>query len=244
MLSNARNMVVGVAASKFENRAVLATSLETASAVCTKQEAPSYTRRIPSCYLSIYRVGRPKLAEMWRAARRGLSSAPSPCTYEGTPSQRTLLALKPDTVQRGLIGALLGRFEQRGFKVVGLKMLQPSRELAESHYEEHRGKAFYERACTFIASGPLVAAVLEGRGVIGATRAMIGSTEPLESTPGTIRFDYGAHWRRNLVHGSDSEAAAAREIPLWFRPEELCQWEHCASSWVYELPTARTRFDE
>ena len=181
---------------------------------------------------------------MWRAARRGLSSAPSPCTYEGTPSQRTLLALKPDTVQRGLIGALLGRFEQRGFKVVGLKMLQPSRELAESHYEEHRGKAFYERACTFIASGPLVAAVLEGRGVIGATRAMIGGTEPLECAPGTIRFDYGAHWRRNLVHGSDSETAAAREIPLWFRPEELCQWEHCASSWVYELPTARTRFDE
>ena len=185
-----------------------------------------------------------KTCRMWRAARRGLSSAPSPCTYEGAPSQRTLLALKPDTVQRGLIGALLGRFEQRGFKVVALKMLQPSRELAESHYEEHRGKAFYERACTFIASGPLVAAVLEGRGVIGATRAMIGGTEPLECAPGTIRFDFGAHWRRNLVHGSDSETAAAREIPLWFRPEELCQWEHCASSWVYELPTARTRFDE
>ena len=181
---------------------------------------------------------------MWRGARRALSSAPSPCTYEGTPSQRTLLALKPDTVQRGLIGALLSRFEQRGFKVVGLKMLQPSRELAESHYEEHRGKPFYERACTFIASGPLVAAVLEGRGVIGATRTMIGATEPLDCTPGTIRFDYGAHWRRNLVHGSDSETAAAREISLWFRPEELCQWEHCASSWVYELPTARTRFDE
>ena len=183
-------------------------------------------------------------ASMWRAARRALSSVPSPCTYEGAPSQRTFLALKPDTVQRGLIGALLGRFEQRGFKVIGLKMLQPSRELAESHYEEHRGKAFYERACTFITSGPLVAAVLEGRGVIGATRAMIGGTEPLECAPGTIRFDYGAHWRRNLVHGSDSETAAAREIPLWFRPEELCQWEHCASSWVYELPTARTRFDE
>ena len=183
-------------------------------------------------------------ASMWRAARRALSSVPSPCTYEGAPSQRTFLALKPDTVQRGLIGALLGRFEQRGFKVIGLKMLQPSRELAESHYEEHRGKAFYERACTFITSGPLVAAVLEGRGVIGATRAMIGGTEPLECAPGTIRFDYGAHWRRNLVHGSDSETAAAREIPLWFRPEELCQWEHCASSWIYELPTARTRFDE
>lgn len=185
-----------------------------------------------------------KLQSMWRAARRGLSSLPSPCTYEGAPSQRTFLALKPDTVQRGLIGALLGRFEQRGFKVIGLKMLQPSRELAESHYAEHRGKAFYERACTFITSGPLVATVLEGRGVIGATRAMIGGTEPLECAPGTIRFDYGAHWRRNLVHGSDSETAAAREIPLWFRPEELCQWEHCASSWVYELPTARTRFDE
>ena len=209
-----------------------------------KRTQPALSRDICQTAVDFSTVRETCIAWMWRAARRGLSSAPSPCTYEGAPSQRTLLALKPDTVQRGLIGALLGRFEQRGFKVVGLKMLRPSRQLAESHYEEHRGKAFYERACTFIASGPLVAAVLEGRGVIGATRAMIGGTEPLECAPGTIRFDYGAHWRRNLVHGSDSETAAAREIPLWFRPEELCQWEHCASSWVYELPTARTRFDE
>jgi nucleoside-diphosphate kinase len=180
--------------------------------------------------------------------RRHCSAAaappPSPCTHEGTPSQRTLLALKPDTVQRGLVGALLARFEQRGFKVVGLKMLQPTRELAERHYEEHRGKHFYERACCFLTSGPVVAAVLEGREVISATRAMIGATEPLESAPGTIRFDYGAHWRRNLVHGSDSDEAAAREIELWFRPEELVGWEHSAAPWVYELPSARTRFDE
>ena len=173
---------------------------------------------------------------MWRAARRALSSVPSPCTYEGAPSQRTFLALKPDTVQRGLIGALLGRFEQRGFKVIGLKMLQPSRELAESHYEEHRGKAFYERACTFITSGPLVAAVLEGRGVIGATRAMIGGTEPLECAPGTIRFDYGAHWRRNLVHSSSDEQSAAREIALWFEPAEIVPWEPSLARWLCELP--------
>ena len=102
---------------------------------------------------------------MWRAARRALSSVPSPCTYEGAPSQRTFLALKPDTVQRGLIGALLGRFEQRGFKVIGLKMLQPSRGWRRATTRSTAARPFTS-ACTFITSGPLVAAVLEGRGVI------------------------------------------------------------------------------
>ena len=176
------------------------------------------------------------------AALRHSSTGPSPCTFEGAPSQRTLIALKPDTVHRGLVGTLLARFEQRGFKVVALKMMQPSRELAERHYEEHRGKHFHERACCFLCSGPVVAAVLEGRGVIAAARRMIGVTEPLESAPGTIRADFGAHWRRNLVHGSDSEVAAEREIRLWFKPEELVPWESCAAEWVYETPSARISF--
>lgn len=139
---------------------------------------------------------------------------------------------------------MLSRFEQRGFKIVGLKMVQPSRKLAECHYEEHRGKPFFERACVFLCSGPVVATVVEGRGVIAAARKMIGSTDPMDAVPGTIRFDFGAHWRRNLIHGSDSPESAAREIALWFQPEEILAWDHTIAPHVYELPTSKIIFED
>ena len=178
---------------------------------------------------------------MLRSALRRMTT--SPCTYEGEPAQRTLIAFKPDTLQRGLLGELVQRFERRGLKLVGLKMLRPSRALVEEHYHEHRGKPFFERACVFVASGPVVASVWEGRGAISAVRALIGKTEPLECPPGTIRGDFGAHWRRNLVHGSDSVESAEREIKLWFSPEELHPWEQATAPWLYELPDSKITWD-
>ncbi|KAL1520770.1 hypothetical protein AB1Y20_022336 [Prymnesium parvum] len=160
----------------------------------------------------------------------------SRCTYEGTRAQRTLVVFKPDTLQRGLLGELMQRFERRGFKPVGFKMLRPSMELARLHYEEHREKPFFSRACGFLASGPVVASAWEARGVIAAVRQMVGGTEPLENAPGTIRGDYGVHWRRNLIHSSSDEQTAAREVALWFRPDELVGWEQSVAEWLYELP--------
>lgn len=160
------------------------------------------------------------------------------CTYDGTPAERTFIACKPDSLQRALLGEVFGRFERRGFQLCALKLLVPSRSLVEAHYEEHRGKAFFERACVFMASGPVVASVWEGRGAVSACRAMIGVTEPLESAPGTIRGDFGVHWRRNLVHGSDSVDSAEREINLWFEPHELVAWTRPSAPWLYELPSS------
>ena len=128
------------------------------------------------------------------------------------------------------------RFERRGFKVIGFKMLWPTTELAAAHYEEHRERHFFGRACGFLTSGPVVASVWEARGVVAAVCGMVGGTEPLDCPPGTIRGDYGVHWRRNLIHSSSDPESAAREIALWFEPAELVPWEQATSPWLYELP--------
>lgn len=166
-------------------------------------------------------------------ARAACSSA---CTFEGEPAERTLVVFKPDSLQRALLGELLSRFERRGFKAVGMKLLQPSRTLTDQHYDEHRDKPFFDKASGFLSSGPVVASVWEARGAIAAARAMVGATEPLESPLGTIRADYGVHWRRNLVHSSACAVSARREIDLWFRPEELVPWAQSHAGWLYELP--------
>ena len=179
------------------------------------------------------------------AHRRALTaSAPPPVTHDGEPAQRTFIALKHDALQRGLCGEILARFERRGLKPIALKLLQPTRALAEAHYAEHREREFFERVCVFLSSGPVVACVLEGRGVISAARKMLGPTETLDAPPGTIRGDYGVHWRRNLCHASDSEESAAREIALWFREEELAPWDQTNAPWLYELPSSKIKFGE
>lgn len=142
--------------------------------------------------------------------------------------------VKPDGVQRGLVGEILGRFERKGYKVVALKMLRVTRELAERHYGEHRGKPFFEGLVAFITSGPVVAAVLEGRDVIAGVRQMMGPTDPAKAPPGTIRGDFGIDVGRNVVHGSDGPASAAREIALFFTPEELIDWRRTIDTWIYE----------
>ncbi|KRX36163.1 Nucleoside diphosphate kinase [Trichinella murrelli] len=147
---------------------------------------------------------------------------------------RTLVVVKPDGVQRGLIHQVLRRFEQRGFKLVSLKMLMANDDLLNKHYAEHVGKGFFPSLKAYMSSGPVVAMVWEGRDVVKAARNMLGATRPLESAPGTLRGDFCIDVGRNLVHGSDSVESAKREIALWFKPEELCKWEQSTHSWIYE----------
>lgn len=149
--------------------------------------------------------------------------------------ERTLVLIKPDGVQRGLIGEIIKRFEQRGFKIAGMKLMQASRDLAERHYAEHQGKPFYEGLVGFITSAPLVALVLEGKNAVAAARhTMGGQTNPLNASTGGIRGDFALDLGRNLVHGSDGVESAEREIALWFRPEEIVTWERAVDRWIYE----------
>jgi nucleoside-diphosphate kinase len=150
------------------------------------------------------------------------------------PAERTFLAIKPDGVQRGLVGEIIGRFERKGFKLVGLKQLIPSRELAESHYGVHRERPFFPGLVDFITSGPVVAMVWEGDGVIQSARLMIGATKPLEADPGTIRGDLAINIGRNVIHGSDGPETAAYEISLWFVEQELSAWTPADQSWRSE----------
>lgn len=154
--------------------------------------------------------------------------------FEEFGVERTFLAIKPDGVQRGLVGEIIRRFEAKGFTLVGLKLMKVSRELAEQHYDVHREKKFFAGLVDFITSGPLVAMVWEGEGVVASARKIIGATNPLTSEPGTIRGDYGISIGRNLIHGSDAVETAQREISLWFKEEELVGWEPTVASWIYE----------
>ena len=146
--------------------------------------------------------------------------------------QQTLILLKPDAVQRRLVGAITDRFERKGLRLAGLKLVHPSRELAEKHYAVHKGKSFYESLLAFLTSGPTVAMVWEGREAVAACRALMGLTDGAKSPPGTIRGDFGLSVQNNLVHGSDSPENAAAEIALWFRPEELVAFTPTDATWV------------
>lgn len=148
--------------------------------------------------------------------------------------ERTFIAIKPDGVQRGLAGEIIRRFETKGFTLVGLKFLQPSRELAEQHYAVHKERPFFAGLVDFITSGPVVAMVWEGDGVIASARKLIGATNPLNAEPGTIRGDLGANIGRNIIHGSDAPETAEYEISLWFKPEELVSWTPTLMPWVHE----------
>jgi nucleoside-diphosphate kinase len=146
--------------------------------------------------------------------------------------QRTLLLVKPDGVQRQLVGRVLSRFEERGLKIVGLKLVQTDRALAEQHYAVHREKPFFTGLVDFITSAPLVAAALEGPNAIAVVRAMNGATRPHEAEPGSIRGDFALETAQNLVHASDSPENAEAELALWFRPEELLAYDREVDRWV------------
>ena len=148
--------------------------------------------------------------------------------------ERTFLAIKPDGVQRGLVGEIIRRFETKGFTLVGLKFLKVSRELAEQHYGVHRERPFFGGLVEFITSSPVVATVWEGDGVIASARKIIGATNPLTAEPGTIRGDFGLNIGRNLIHGSDAPETAQQEIALWFKEEELVSWQPHLTPWLHE----------
>ncbi|MGB9885792.1 MAG: nucleoside-diphosphate kinase [Moorellales bacterium] len=148
--------------------------------------------------------------------------------------ERTLVMVKPDGVQRGLVGEIISRLERRGYRLVGIKMLQLSRQMAEEHYAEHRGKPFFEGLVNYIGSGPVVAMVWEGKGVVAGVRQLMGSTNPAQAAAGTIRGDLAVDVGRNVVHGSDSVASAEREIAFYFRPEELVEYRRAGEEWLYE----------
>ena len=152
----------------------------------------------------------------------------------GSRHERTFIAVKPDGVQRGLVGQIIQRFEAKGYTLVGMKLLTPSKQLAESHYADLSSQPFFAGLVEFITSGPVVAMVWEGKGVVKGGRTLIGATNPAESLPGSIRGDLCVDIGRNIIHGSDSPASAAHEIALWFKPEEVHSWAAAEATWVYE----------
>jgi len=148
--------------------------------------------------------------------------------------ERTLVIVKPDGVQRGLIGPIITRLEQRGLKIVGLKMMQITPDLARKHYAIHEGKPFFDGLIRYITSAPVVVMVVEGKKAIEVVRATMGATNPVTAAPGTIRADYALEIGRNLVHGSDGPETAQTEIALFFKPEELLDYSRDTDKWIFE----------
>jgi nucleoside-diphosphate kinase len=148
--------------------------------------------------------------------------------------QRTLVLVKPDGVQRGLVGAIVARLERRGLKLIGLKMMRISTEVAAHHYAEHQGKPFFDGLIAFITSGPVVAMIWEGREAVTVVRSLMGATDPLKAGPGTIRGDLALDLGMNLIHGSDSPARAETEIALFFERGELHVYDRTADRWIRE----------
>jgi nucleoside-diphosphate kinase len=149
-------------------------------------------------------------------------------------SERTLVIVKPDGVQRGLVGPILSRLEARGLKLVGLKLVQVSQSLAEQHYAEHLGKPFYEGLLRYITSAPVIVACVEGTSAVQMVRNSVGATNPLNAAPGTIRGDFALDIGRNLIHASDAPETAQRELALWFSGDELVEYMRETDRWIFE----------
>ncbi len=148
--------------------------------------------------------------------------------------ERTLVLIKPDGVQRGLVGEIISRLERRGLRIVAAKFMQVSRDLAERHYAVHKGKPFYAGLISYITSAPVMAMVWEGPNAIGAVRQTMGATRPTEAAPGTVRHDLGLEVGRNLTHASDGPETAREEIDLWFQESELVAWRRDLDRWIFE----------
>ncbi len=148
--------------------------------------------------------------------------------------QTTLIILKPDAIHRRLIGPIITRFENKGLRIIGMKMMKVTRALAEQHYAEHKGKPFYDDLIAFITSSPVLALAVRGNDAVAVCRKLIGKTKGTEAEPGTIRGDFGLSGAFNLVHGSDSETSAARELELWFNTNELNDYVPVTEHWIYQ----------
>lgn len=148
--------------------------------------------------------------------------------------ERTFVMIKPDGVQRCLVGEIISRIERKGLKIVAMKMMNVDRALAERHYEEHREKPFFESLVNYITSGPVIAMVVEGKNAVKIVRNLVGATNPIDASPGTIRGDFGMEIGRNVIHASDSKESAEREINLFFKPEEIVEYKRIDEDWLYE----------
>ena len=148
--------------------------------------------------------------------------------------ERSLVLVKPDGVQRGLVGEVIARLERRGLLLTGAKFMQVSRALAEEHYGIHKGKPFYDGLIAYITSAPVMAMGWEGPNAVAAIRQTMGATRPLEAAPGTLRHDFALEVGRNLTHASDSPENGAKEVALWFKPEELVCWRRAVDPWIFE----------
>ena len=148
--------------------------------------------------------------------------------------EKTLVLVKPDGVQRGLIGEVISRLERRGLRLAASRFLSVSQELAETHYAVHKGKPFYEGLIGYITSAPVMAMVWEGPNAVAAVRQTMGATRPTEAAPGSLRHDFALEVGRNLTHASDSPENGQKEVSLWFSPEELVSWERATDRWIFE----------
>jgi len=148
--------------------------------------------------------------------------------------EQTLVFVKPDGVQRALIGEIISRLERRGLRLVGAKFMQATEEFAGQHYAIHKGKPFYDNLIAYITSGPVMAMVWEGKNAVEAVRQTMGSTRPTEAAPGSVRHDFGLEIGRNLTHASDSIKNAKQEIELWFKPDEIINWQRSLDKWIFE----------
>jgi nucleoside-diphosphate kinase len=163
-----------------------------------------------------------------------MPSRPTTLNPGGISVERTFVLVKPDGVQRGLIGEVIARLERRGLRLVGAKFMQVSKELAETHYAIHKGKPFYEGLISYIISAPVMAMVWEGPNAVAAVRQTMGSTRPTEAAPGSVRHDFGLEVGRNLTHASDSVENGQAEVALWFKEAELVDWKREVDRWVFE----------
>ncbi|XP_053851051.1 nucleoside diphosphate kinase [Vidua macroura] len=168
------------------------------------------------------------------AAAREVAAAAALDSAMGGNGERTFIAIKPDGVQRGLVGEIIKRFEQKGFRLVAMKFVHASEDLLKQHYIDLKDRPFFPGLVKYMTSGPVVAMVWEGLNVVKTGRVMLGETNPADSKPGTIRGDFCIQVGRNIIHGSDSVESAQKEINLWFKPTELIDFKPCAYDWIYE----------
>lgn len=157
-----------------------------------------------------------------------------PVILTGGCVERTLVLVKPDGVQRGLVGEIISRLERRGLRLAAAKFTRVSRKLAEQHYAVHKGKPFYDGLISYITSAPVMAMVWEGPSAVAAVRQTMGATRPTEAAPGTVRHDFGLEVGRNLTHASDSEGSGEGEVALWFSSDELVEWQRAVDPWIFE----------
>lgn len=190
-----------------------------------------------ACLSSFYeRADRKSSSQRWIAGAMAVPAAAYMLQDQeayAAELERTFIAIKPDGVQRGLIAEIISRFERKGFKLVAVKLVVPSKEFAEKHYHDLKERPFFVGLCEFLSSGPVVAMVWEGEGVIKYGRKLIGATDPQKSEPGTIRGDLAVVVGRNIIHGSDGPETAKDEIALWFEPSELVSYISNAEKWIY-----------